>query len=120
MIVAITFSEYETTEYGRTEVHDPRYLEAQAWVDVAAALNWQYRHLEIPCGMEYDDHDRTLWLSMRLGELRREVGWERDSGRSMRGRIFVWVGASGCPASDVEATWMGQRGRQMKGPWIIR
>jgi len=120
MIVAITFSEYTTTEFGRSRLHDPRYLEAQEWAKVAAALNWEYRHLELPCDMQSDDHDRTLWLSVRLGELRREVDWDREDSKEMRGRIFVWVGAEGCPASELEATLVGRWGTKMKGPWVVR
>ena len=111
MIVAITFSAYETAEYEWTRVHEPRYLEAQEWKRVATALNWEFRHLEIPCAMDlsYNDHDRTLWLSMLLGELRREVG--------MGGRLFIWVGAEGC-AVVPEAGWRNGDGK-MEGPWII-
>ena len=109
MIVAITFSAYETAEYGRSHLHDPRYLEAQEWSKVAAALNWEFKHLEIPCDMSYNDHDRMNWLSVRLGELRREV--------EMCGRLFIWVGAEGC-AEVPEAGWRNGE-RKMEGPWIV-
>jgi len=110
MIVAITFSSYETPEPGTSHLHDPRYLEAQGWTKVAAALNWEFRHLEIPCDMMFDDHYRTNWLSVRLMELMVEVGSE--------GRMFVWVGAEGC--AEVPAAGFRNNDRKMEGPWIIR
>ena len=109
MIVAVTFSAYETVRYESSYLHDPRYLEAQAWGDVAKALGWEFRHLEIPCEMSFSDHYRTSWLSVQLMDL-----MVLDVGEG--GRMFVWVGAEGC--ADIPQACFNDR--KMEGPWIIR
>jgi len=111
MIVAITFSSYSTSSHTRSHLYDPRYIEAQAWAKVATALNWEFRHLEIPCAMSYSEHYRTNWLSVQVMDL---MVLDVGSG----GRMFIWVEAEGC-AEVPEAGWRN-RERKMEGPWVVR